>query len=208
YSASQGSSSTNSDNIQAFDLPPTTFTASATFCVTDGIQSGLSGGSPGGGSYSGPGVTDDGNGSTYTFDPSDAGIGTHTITYTSACGGTAYTTINVTDAPDPPMVTNETFCIGEAVTLTATPNDPTNQIEWYDSASGGTLLFTGPSYTFNPTETTSVYAEEVLPLVNVPVTITHSASQNIGSGSVYCQQGSGHSTTSHWRVFDLENDFG
>jgi surface protein len=34
------------------------------------------------GIYSGAGVTDDGNGKTYSFDPATAGLGTHTITYT------------------------------------------------------------------------------------------------------------------------------
>src|SRR5690606_4649374 len=40
-----------------------------------------SGGSPFGGVYSGPGVTDDGNGTTYTFDAALAGVGIHTISY-------------------------------------------------------------------------------------------------------------------------------
>jgi hypothetical protein len=40
----------------------------------------LSGGSPPGGSYSGNGVTDNGDG-TFTFDPNVAGVGTTTITY-------------------------------------------------------------------------------------------------------------------------------
>ena len=209
FSASQGTSGSNSDNIQAFDLPPTTFAASESFCVTEGVQSSLTGGSPGGGTYSGPGVTDNGNGSTYTFDPNVAGVGNHTVTYTSICGGTANSIINVTEAPDAPSVTTDTFCSGDSVTLTATPNDPGNTIEWYDAASGGTLLFTGPSYTFNPAGTTSVFAEEVLDPVPTAATVTHSNSQNIGTGSVSCGGGSGfHRTTSYWRVFDLENDFG
>ncbi len=210
FSASQGTSGSNADNIQAFDLPPTTFAASESFCVTEGVQSGLSGGAPGGGAYSGPGVTDDGNGNTYTFDPNDAGVGNHTVTYTSICGGTANIIINVTEAPDAPSVTNDNFCSGASVTLTATPNDPGNIIEWYDAATGGTLLFTGPSYTFNPAETTSVYAEEVLDPVPTAATITHSNSQNVVPGSVWCQSGSSgsHATTSHWRVFNLQNDFG
>ncbi|MFK8008890.1 MAG: T9SS type A sorting domain-containing protein [Saprospiraceae bacterium] len=46
------------------------------------VLTGLGGGLPEGGVYSGTGVTDDGNGMTYSFDPSVAGVGTHTITYT------------------------------------------------------------------------------------------------------------------------------
>jgi len=60
------------------------FTAPNDLCIYDGIQSGLSGGSPTGGVYSGPGVTDDGNGMTYTFDPAEAGVGVHTLTYTES----------------------------------------------------------------------------------------------------------------------------
>lgn len=91
FSADQGSSSSRSDGSEAFDLPFETasFTAPGNVCESAGVLTGLGGGTPGGGEYSGPGVTDDGNGNTYTFDPIAAGIGIHTITYTipaSACG--------------------------------------------------------------------------------------------------------------------------
>ncbi len=56
------------------------FTALADLCIDAGVQTGLSGASPTGGTYSGPGVTDNGNG-TYSFDPSAATAGTHTLTY-------------------------------------------------------------------------------------------------------------------------------
>jgi hypothetical protein len=62
-------------------LPTVTFTAPADLCIGC-IQSGLGSGTATGGVYSGTGVTDDGNGETYSFDPAAAGIGTHTITYT------------------------------------------------------------------------------------------------------------------------------
>ena len=91
FSADQGSSNSRSDGTQAFDLPFETaiFTAPNDICESVGVLTGLGGGTPGGGEYSGPGVTDDGNGSTYTFDPIAAGIGIHTITYTiptTSCG--------------------------------------------------------------------------------------------------------------------------
>src|SRR5690606_23582748 len=82
YSATQGSTNNKNDGTQAFNMP--TFTAEFTglndVCETAGILTSLSGGTPAGGIYSGPGVTDDGNGTTYTFDPAVAGIGAHTIT--------------------------------------------------------------------------------------------------------------------------------
>jgi len=92
FSASQGSTASRSDGVEAFDLPPGTavFTNSINnICVTEGVQNGLGGGIPTGGTYSGTGVTDDGNGTTYTFDPAVAGVGTATITYNvvDSCSG-------------------------------------------------------------------------------------------------------------------------
>ncbi len=52
----------------------------STLCLADGPASNLSGGSPAGGVYSGDGVTDDGNGSTFSFTPNASGD--VTITYT------------------------------------------------------------------------------------------------------------------------------
>ena len=84
YSASQGSSSNKNDGTEAFDTPSAgaVFAAPADVCEDKEVMNGLSGGTPIGGVYSGPGVTDDGNGITYSFDPAAAGVGVHTITYT------------------------------------------------------------------------------------------------------------------------------
>lgn len=82
-SADQGSSSSRSDGSEAFDTPSSTaeFTAPADVCQAVGVLTNLGGGTPTGGVYSGSGVTDDGNGSTFTFDPTVSGVGVHTITY-------------------------------------------------------------------------------------------------------------------------------
>jgi extracellular elastinolytic metalloproteinase len=81
-SATQGSSNNRSDGVQAFDSPSSTiqFSAPDEVCMDNSILMNLSGGTPFGGTYSGPGVTDNGNG-TYNFNPEIAGVGTHTITY-------------------------------------------------------------------------------------------------------------------------------
>ncbi|HLW32985.1 MAG TPA: M36 family metallopeptidase, partial [Aequorivita sp.] len=171
FSASQGSSSSRSDGTQAFDTPSQLAALSVLeeVCVTEGVLTGLSGGTPAGGVYSGTGVTDDGNGSTFTFDPAIAGVGAHTITYSVSAGpcssaSTATDTINVLAVPDGPVTTGVTdFCVGQPVTVTAVPNDPLNTIKWYDAASGGNLLFEGTSYTFTPTGSVSVYAQESAP---------------------------------------------
>jgi subtilisin-like proprotein convertase family protein len=108
FSADQGSSNSRSDGTEAFDLPPTfsSFETIEEVCLADGVQTGLGGGEPTGGVYSGLGVTDDENGTTYTFDPSIAGSGTVTIGYAindfcTGLPGTLSDTILVTDlAPE------------------------------------------------------------------------------------------------------------
>ena len=85
YSASQGNSSSISDGSEAFDLPPGLGSPSldtiSSSCITNGTQSGLGGGIPTGGVYSGIGVTDDSNGTTYTFDPTVNGVGSVVVSY-------------------------------------------------------------------------------------------------------------------------------
>jgi hypothetical protein len=78
--------------------------AVSTYCEDAGVQTGLGGGSPAGGVYSGTGVTDDGNGMTFSFDPAAAGVGSATVTYTydtgTACGDSdAQATIQVAALP-------------------------------------------------------------------------------------------------------------
>ena len=166
YSASQGSSDSRSDGTEAFDTPSATatFTAPADVCIEVGVMSGLSGGTPFGGVYSGPGVTDNGNGTTYTFDPTVAGVGIHTITYSVAatsCAPASSDTdqIEVTEGlmvtcpsdievdasgnscsaivnyTTPAGMSTCTFANGEDFDAVATPNLPEN---WTTSTQTGT----------------------------------------------------------------------
>ena len=149
YSAIQGSSGSKTDGTEAFDLPPTFSSLDVIdeVCLSDGIQTGLSGGNPAGGVYSGPGVTD--NGGTFTFDPSVGGPGLVTVTYTvnDFCTGapTILTDdINVTN--DPP----EIVCLG-------TGNIPMTGSQ---SSSPGTAIPdnnpTGVTVNMNVTEDVSI----------------------------------------------------
>jgi subtilisin-like proprotein convertase family protein/uncharacterized protein YrzB (UPF0473 family) len=106
FSADQGSSNSRSDGTEAFDLPPTFSSLDVIdeVCLADGIQTGLGGGLPEGGVYSGSGVTDDGNGTTFTFDPSVSGEGPVTISYAildfcTGAPGVLMDDISITDAP-------------------------------------------------------------------------------------------------------------
>jgi hypothetical protein len=82
-----------------------TFTAPADLCIGAGEQRSLSGGLPSGGVYSGTGVTDDRNGSTYSYDPATAGDGTHSIRYTftnaSGCAASASDDVAVLEPAGP-----------------------------------------------------------------------------------------------------------
>ena len=76
-----------------------TFLPPGDFCFDVGIQTALSGASPTGGVYSGDNVTDNGDGTTFSFNPSAAGIGVFSVTYTSICSSTANQTIEVFALP-------------------------------------------------------------------------------------------------------------
>ncbi len=167
-SADQGSSNSRSDGTEAFDTPSgvASFTAPGDVCASEGILTGLGGGTPFGGVYSGAGVTDDGNGATYSFDPAVAGVGVHSITYTVTAGtcsvaSSASDDIEVLAVPNGPTTTGASdICVGDSVTVTAVPSDPTNVIRWFDDATGGNFLHEGTDYTFNPTGNLSVFAQE------------------------------------------------
>ena len=83
------------DNVDAvtFTTPP------LDLCESEGQINGISGGSPAGGVYSGPGVTDDGNGQTYSFNTNVAGPGTHILTYTLGNCGSASDVITIIPKP-------------------------------------------------------------------------------------------------------------
>jgi extracellular elastinolytic metalloproteinase len=82
--AYQGDSGDLNDGVESYEIPSNV----ASFQILDEymcakalILSNEIGGLPYGGVYSGLGVTDNGNGLSYTFDASIAGVGTHNITY-------------------------------------------------------------------------------------------------------------------------------
>ncbi len=75
-------------------------------CDGDGPIPGISGAvTPSGGVYSGTGVTDDGNGTSFTFDPAITGPGFHSVAYTftdsNGCSGMDVSTIEVESSIPP-----------------------------------------------------------------------------------------------------------
>ena len=166
--AVQGSSFSTTDGSENFDTPTgeATFTAPEDVCDSETAFTVVGAGTPLGGIYSGPGVTDNGDGSSYTFDPAVAGVGIHTISYEiadseCATASIASDDIEVLETPDSPLTTGVTdVCIGDEVTVTATPVNPANNIRWFDAEVGGAFLFQGTDYTFTPTGSIDLWAEE------------------------------------------------
>ncbi|MEM9836846.1 MAG: hypothetical protein AAF828_10110 [Bacteroidota bacterium] len=109
---------TVTDEVEVFSLPDVTFADLAPVCSNAGIQTALGGGLPEGGVYSGTGVTDDGNGTTFTFDPSDSGAGTYEITYsytdpTTDCSNFATVEITVNEPPVVTLTAGDIICIDQ-----------------------------------------------------------------------------------------------
>lgn len=97
---------TASSTLTVVPAPTVTFsTGGLSVQVDAGVQTSLGGGMPAGGVYSGNGVTDDGNGMTYSFDPATAGEGDNVITYTftdaNGCSGEQGAVITVTSVTLP-----------------------------------------------------------------------------------------------------------
>ncbi len=118
-------------------LPNVTLSAYSNVCINGGMVT-LNNGNPAGGTYSGTGVS--GN----TFDPSLAGLGTHTITYTytnvNSCTNSAQQPITVLNAPDASINASGPYCISEpAVTLTAVTSGGTWSGTGITDANAGTF---------------------------------------------------------------------
>jgi hypothetical protein len=144
------------DNICFEAVPicdPVTFTALADLCVDAGVQVSLGGGAPAGGVYSGPGVTDDGNGMTYSFDPAAAGVGTHVLSYTYAdgqgCTGTANDEVVVLPLPTVTFTPSVmTVAVDAGVQTDISGGAPTGGIY---SGTGVTDDGNGQTFSFDPT---------------------------------------------------------
>jgi len=139
YTFTDGNNCTNSNtvDVEVFALPTVTVSGGP-FCI-DAMPTDLTG-SPAGGTFSGDGITDN---TTGTFDPSIAGVGTHTITYTFTDGNNC-TNSNTVDVEvfDLPIVTvsGGPFCIDAMPTdLIGTPMGGTFSGDGITDASAGTF---------------------------------------------------------------------
>ena len=152
YTDENGCTNIASDDVEVFALPTVTFTAPADLCIDAGVQIGLGGGTPSGGVYSGPGVTDDGNGMTYSFDPAVAGVGVHTITYaytdTNGCSLSSSDMVEVYALPVVSMATALGYCIDAPIQNA--PISGGSPVGGVYSGPGVTDLGNGSTYNFDP----------------------------------------------------------
>ena len=130
----------NSGSLLTFSAIPTVCGSVAPFTLTQG--------SPAGGKYSGIGVTNDS-----IFNPSIAGVGTHTITYSdsAACGAKSVVQ-TVTVSAGPTLVTsNDTgYCVGGSVQISV------SGAKTYTWSNAGSLNnATSPTPIASPTVTTN-----------------------------------------------------
>ncbi|NRA92935.1 MAG: hypothetical protein HRU26_09690, partial [Psychroserpens sp.] len=151
FSDANGCINSASDDVEVFALPTVTFTALADLCIDAGVQNGLGGGTPTGGVYAGPGVTDDGNGMTYSFDPAKAGVGTHTLTYTytnaNGCMNSKSDDIEVFTLPTVSFTALADLCIDAGVQVGLGGGTPTGGVY---SGPGVTDDGNGMTYSFEP----------------------------------------------------------
>jgi hypothetical protein len=173
--AVQGSTSSVTDGVQDFTSPSASFNlvGGDTFCVTEAVQT-LSGGSAlAPGVYSGPGVTDNGDG-TFDFDPSAAGVGTHTITFTTQdCDGSPAAptqTIDVTDGNPELVCQNATLTLDGAGNATLVEADVISN------------LLPGGGYTVDQTGT---FAPEDISAVDTEVSLGDDAGVGVSIGFTF-----------------------
>ena len=151
YTDGNGCTAFDTDDLEVFALPVVTFTAPADLCIDAGVQATLGGATPAGGIYSGPGVTDNGNGTDYDFDPLAAGVGIHTIQYdyTDGNGCTAFDTddLEVFALPVVTLTAPADLCIDAGVQATLVGATPAGGIY---SGAGVTDNGNGTDYDFDP----------------------------------------------------------
>ncbi len=80
-----------------------------------------------------------------------------TNTSDPVCGQVGCPVVNITVTPP-----TDTVCINQTLTFTASSTPSGYTFNWYDAATGGTLLFTGDTYSTTAVSSSTVYVEAVL----------------------------------------------
>jgi gliding motility-associated-like protein len=138
-------------------IPTANVTANATYCPGDPVPASAYTSTPAGGTFTWTntdptiGLAAAGAGNTPAFNATNltgaAIVATVSVTPTlNGCVGLPVNyTITINPTPTAPTALDVTICTNNSTNLTATA--PGGTYEWYDAAVGGTLLFTGATYT-------------------------------------------------------------
>lgn len=181
-------SSTSSVTVTVSPMADATITPVGPFCVNDGVVTIASAQS--GGTWSGTGITNATNG---TFNPSIAGPGTHSITYSilGSCGDTDVIQIVVNDLPTIGAGIDQSVCTGEQVTLMGSG---ATTLVWSNGVTDG-IAFTPTNtttYTLTGTDANGCSnSDQVTITVNTLPTIVGGADQSVCIGSNMTLFGSG-----------------
>jgi large repetitive protein len=133
-----------------------------------------------------------GTGDTYTTPVLSSSAIYYVQATNGGCTTSSRTAVDVTVNPVPlaPSAAGLVICSGSTATLTATA--PGGTYQWYNAASGGTLLTTGATYTTPVLAATTTYYVQttvagcVSPRTAVTVTINPAPAAPTGSGATIC----------------------
>ncbi|HRY31887.1 MAG TPA: hypothetical protein P5531_02855 [Bacteroidales bacterium] len=180
--------------IMVMPLPATTFDNDLPLlCISSPVLT-LSGGSPSGGVYSGPGVISN------TFNPLLAGIGTHTLTYTYTdifgCSNSDQNTIDVEGLPTVGFDLNVSSVCVNATPFVLAGGTPEGGTYSGPGISGGvfnpSLVAVGDhviSYTYTNELGCSNTAQDIIQVLQVPLRYA------LSGGGNYCEGGNGLTVT-------------
>ncbi|MFC5270157.1 gliding motility-associated C-terminal domain-containing protein [Adhaeribacter terreus] len=151
YTNANGCYTSASKKITVVSMPVANAGNDTTFCAQN--NSVLLKGLPAGGTWSGSNlVKANGN-----FTANSPGVYTLIYTYGNGnCQVSDVKVITVNALPAVPTVANQTICPGNTVTLTAQSNNAT-RYEWFDALTGGSLLYTGQTFTTPALQTSKTY---------------------------------------------------
>src|ERR1700757_3901006 len=176
---------TNTATVTVINTASVNITPAGPFC-SNAATTNLNA-TPSGGTWSGTGITNVNSG---TFDPSVAGVGSYTISYTigGSCGSKDSTIITVNAAPTATASGTQTVCSGQAITLSVT-TAATN----YTWTGPNTFTSNIQSPTINnvTTNNSGVYTVTVTAngcsaISSISVTVINTASINITPAGPFC----------------------
>jgi gliding motility-associated-like protein len=173
---------TNDQGASITDIGP--------LCSDGGIQT-LSA-IPAGGTWTGPGIT---NASTGLFNPSIAGVGTHTITYTlnvsNLCPAVDVSQIQIINVPIANAGLDQSVCQGQTVNLTGSFTNSSTGSEtfsWAPTTNLSGINTLTPTYTANSTQiyTLTVTSGICSSTDNVTLTMLPQSNATINSAGPFC----------------------